>query len=65
MLSIQYIPGSLEYILLITLYTIHSIADVLKCVNKAPKVIHFKIRQYKHKKQKKKDNSGWTKLHSD
>ena len=65
MLSIQSIPASLEYILLITLYTIHTIADVLKWVSKAPKAIRFKIREHRHNEQKKKDNSCWTKLHSD
>lgn len=57
MLSIQSIPQSMEYILLNTLYTIHTTADVLKCVNKVLKPIHFKIREHKHNEQKKKDNS--------
>lgn len=38
------------------MYTINTIDDVLKHVNKAPKAIYFSIRKHKQNKQKKKQD---------
>lgn len=63
-LFLKTIPASLQYILLITLYTIHILADVL-IQEQGSKSYPFQNWRAKYNEQKKRDTLCWIKLHSD